>query len=75
MTHFDLQRELDQLEAEDPMVRAASEGLDEVYEYLKGRLPTDQVAEIYGSQAVRASMLRRRGRREWLQRQKEEAGA
>lgn len=66
-----LQDALDRLEAEDPAVKAASEGLDEVYEYLRGRLPSDQVAEIYGTQAVHASMLRRRGRRDWLQRQKE----
>jgi hypothetical protein len=47
MSHFDLQRELDQLEVEDPAVRAASEGLDAVYEHLKGRLPSSVVAMIY----------------------------
>lgn len=42
-----LERELDRLERSDPKVRAASRGLDEVYEHLKGRLPSSEVAAIY----------------------------
>lgn len=47
MSEFDLQRELDQLEAEDPAVKAAGERLDAVYEHMKGRLPSSTVAIIY----------------------------